>query len=89
MMLIRSSARAAAMLASLLVLAAPAGAVGTAEQRSACEGDAFKFCWSDIPNVPKIEACLETNLSHLSSACQAEFNPAADKRTRLQPAHFQ
>jgi hypothetical protein len=87
-MLMTSFARPAFVLASLLLLAMPAAAQGTAEERSACEGDAFKFCSSDIPDIPKIEACLETNLTQLSPACQAEFDASADKKTKLQPAHF-
>ena len=44
---------------------------GTPEQRSACMGDAFKFCAAEIPNVPKITACMWANASKLSPACKA------------------
>jgi hypothetical protein len=44
---------------------------GTPEQRSACMGDAFKFCAAEIPNVPKITACMRANASKLSPACKA------------------
>lgn len=79
---------AAATLGAIVALAAPisARAQGTAEQRSACEGDAFKFCFSDIPSVSAIEACLKANEPKLSPACQAEFAPA--KTTKLRPEHF-
>lgn len=63
-----------------------ARAQGTAQQRSACEGDAFKFCFSDIPSVSAIEACLKANEPKLSPACQAEFAPA--KKTILREEHF-
>ncbi len=88
-MLMTWFARPGFVLASLLLLAMPALAQGTEEERSACEGDAFKFCSPDIPDIPKIEACLETNLTQLSPACQAEFDATADKKTKLQTAHFQ
>lgn len=88
MMLLTLNARSAAVLASLLLLAAPASAQGTEQERSACEGDAFKFCSDDIPDIPKIEACLEAKLSDLSPACQAEFDASADKKTKLKPEHF-
>ncbi len=80
--------RSAAVVAGLALLTAPATAQGTAQERSACEGDAFKFCSADIPDISKIETCLASNLSKLSSACQAEFDSSAEKKTKLQPAHF-
>jgi hypothetical protein len=52
---------------------APAFAQGTAEQRAACMGDAFRFCARFIPNVSAIEGCLEQNVSRLRPACAAEF----------------
>jgi len=78
--------RSAVVTAVLVLAAAPASAQGTAEQRSACMGDAFKFCLSDIPRVAAIEACLERNESKLTPACQAEFGPS--KKTKLRPEHF-
>jgi hypothetical protein len=46
---------------------------GTVEQRMACMGDAFRFCFSEIPNIPRITTCMEKNLRRLSPACQAQF----------------
>lgn len=77
-----------AALASLALLSGPALAQGTSEQRSACMGDAFKFCSSDIPNVSKIEACLIKNLGQLSKGCQEEFHRPPEGRTRLTAEHF-
>lgn len=65
---------------------APAVAQGTAEQRSACMGDAFEFCSSDIPDVSKIEACLKQNRSRLKPACAAEFQTSG--RTKIKSDHF-
>ena len=76
------------IVAVLFTVAVPATsqAQGTSEQRSACMGDAFRFCVSDIPNVPAIEACLAINRTSLTPACQAEFSPAT--RTRIESSHF-
>jgi hypothetical protein len=63
-------------IAAAAVLAASSSASfaqGTAEQRSACMGDAFKYCSAEIPNVPRITACMRTNFSKLSPACKAVF----------------
>lgn len=87
-MMIRS--RMAITIAAFSVLAAfvssGASAQGTAEQQSACTGDALQFCGADIPDVTRIEACLRQNEARLSPACRAEFHPA--ERTRLQTSRF-
>lgn len=72
--------------AAFVTMTAAAVAQGTAEQRSACIGDAFRFCGRDIPNVSKIESCLLQNVSHLTPACAAEFTPHG--RTTMQSRHF-
>jgi hypothetical protein len=61
----------------------PAKAQGTAAQREACEGDAFKFCSEYIPFVHAIENCLFKNLRKLTPACQVQMrggNPAPRRR---------
>jgi hypothetical protein len=68
---IRTALLGTAVLATLLATAPAAFAQGTPEQRSACMGDAFKFCSSEIPNVPRITACMKANYSKLSPACRA------------------
>ena len=57
-----------------------AHAEGTAEQRNACMGDAFRLCSSHIPNVEAITACMRTNKSKLSPACKLVFDKS-DKTT--------
>ena len=48
-------------------------AEGTAEQRWACEQDAFKFCGKEIPNVQRVTACMTKNVKKLSPVCRAQF----------------
>jgi hypothetical protein len=74
-----------ALVASMLVSVATR-AQGTSQERSACMGDAFRFCSADIPNVTKIEACLSQNRNSLTPACAAEFQPS--QSTKLKPEHF-
>jgi len=77
------------MFLGLLLGIAPSLALaqGTAEERSACTGDAFRFCTWDIPDVSKIEACLIKNESKLDPACRAEFQTTG--KTKLQIRHLQ
>ena len=43
----------------------------SAEAQQQCTGDAFRLCSSEIPNVPKITACMYKHRSELSSGCRA------------------
>jgi hypothetical protein len=36
-----------------------------------CTGDAFRLCSSEIPNIPRITACMVKNRSNLSTGCRA------------------
>jgi hypothetical protein len=67
-------ARFASALVALVIAgyAAPSAAA-TAEERQACTPDVFRLCSSEIPNVPKITACMKQNRSKLSPACAAVF----------------
>ena len=49
-------------------------AIGTAAQRAACTPDALRLCSSEIPNIPRIVACLRQNKPNLSKPCQAAMN---------------
>jgi hypothetical protein len=72
MIKIRTALIGTAVLATVLATSLAGFAQqGTPEQRSACMGDAFKFCAAEIPNVPKITACMRANASKLSPACKA------------------
>jgi len=42
----------------------------SAEAQSMCSGDAFRLCSSEIPNVPKITACMLKHRAELSVGCR-------------------
>jgi hypothetical protein len=74
MTMIRTTLMTAAAFAGLLAMSSAGFAQqGTPEQRVACRGDAFRFCAAEIPNVPKITACMRRNYENLSPACKAVF----------------
>jgi hypothetical protein len=57
----------AALISAFLCSAAVAE---TSEERSACIGDAFRVCWSAIPNRHDVFVCLMENRSRLNPACR-------------------
>jgi len=65
--------RGSAIVALVLASCSAASAQGTAEQRSACIGDAFRLCGPEIPDVNRITACMKANFSKLSPGCKAAF----------------
>jgi len=40
------------------------------EAQQMCTGDAFRLCSSEIPNIPKITACMMKHRTSLSSGCR-------------------
>lgn len=43
----------------------------TDEQRSACMGDAFRLCSSEIPDVDRVLVCMRLHKASLSDHCRA------------------
>ena len=41
------------------------------EAQQMCTGDAFRLCSSEIPNIPRITACMIKQRANLSSGCRA------------------
>ena len=42
----------------------------SAEAQQICTGDAFRLCSSEIPNIPKITACMVKHRLDLSAGCR-------------------
>ena len=58
----------AAAIASAVILSAAKAETQT--ERQACQSDAFKFCWSAIPDPHSVFLCLAKKHSQLSDACR-------------------
>jgi hypothetical protein len=43
----------------------------SSEARQMCSGDAMRLCSSEIPDIPRITACMVRNKSHVSPGCRA------------------
>ena len=60
----------------------------SAEAQQQCTGDAFRLCSSEIPNIPKITACMFKNRASLSAGCRAMMDKdlAAQKSRKVSAA---
>ena len=56
---------------SITALSSRPGFAFSAEAQQMCTGDAFKFCSSEIPNIPAITACMYKHRTELSSGCRS------------------
>jgi len=68
---LRQAGLALAVAASLSSLASTSSFAYTAEAQQMCTGDAFRLCSSEIPNIPKITACMIKHRTDLSPGCRA------------------
>jgi hypothetical protein len=81
-LLSRASVLGVAALIGLSLVAQPAAAQGTPEQRAACEGDAMRLCNQYVPDVQRITACMAQHRRYLSPRCRAVFSGGAKKVRR-------
>ena len=68
---VRKVSLALALVASFSALSSRASFAFSAEAQQMCTGDAFRLCSSEIPNIPKITACMIKQRASLSSGCRA------------------
>jgi hypothetical protein len=79
-------------IATLFALATTAIAIPTSpgfafssEAQQMCSGDAMRLCSSEIPDIPRITACMVRNRSQVSPGCRAVMDrehAAATSRKR-------
>lgn len=55
---------------SLSTLSATSSFAYTAEAAQMCTGDAFRLCAGEIPDIPKITACMIRHRAQLSPGCR-------------------
>jgi hypothetical protein len=68
---IRQAGLVLAFAVSVSALSSTSSFAFSAEAQQMCTSDAFRLCSSEIPNVPKITACMMKHRSDLSSGCRA------------------
>ena len=68
---IRQAGIVLAFAVSFAALSATPSFAFSAEAQQMCTGDAFKLCSDEIPNIPKITACMMKKRASLSTGCRA------------------
>jgi hypothetical protein len=66
----RQAGLVAAFALSVSALSSSQSFAYTSEAQQMCTGDAFRFCSSEIPNIPRITACMIKHRSQLSAGCR-------------------
>ena len=61
---------ALALTASFAAASSTASFAFSSEAQQQCTGDAFRLCSSEIPNIPKITACMIKHRADLSVGCR-------------------
>jgi hypothetical protein len=66
----RKISLALALSAAFAAVSSTASFAFSSEAREQCTGDAFRLCSSEIPNIPKITACMIKHRADLSVGCR-------------------
>ena len=53
----------------------------SSEAQQQCTGDAFRLCSSEIPNIPKITACMIKKKSDLSAGCRTVMDKELSQKS--------
>jgi hypothetical protein len=67
---LRQAGLVLAFAVSLSSLSSTSSFAFSAEAQQMCTGDAFRLCSSEIPNIPKITACMYKHRADLSTGCR-------------------
>ena len=68
---IRQAGLVLAFAVSFSALASSSSFAFSPEAQQMCTGDAFRLCSSEIPNIPRITACMMKQRANLSTGCRA------------------
>ena len=68
---IRDTSLALGLAAIVSIVSTTSSFAFSSEAQQMCTGDAFRLCSAEIPNIPKITACMMKHRSDLSAGCRA------------------
>ena len=75
---VRNAALVSAFAVSFSVLSTSSYAFSP-EAQQMCTGDAFRLCSAEIPDIPRITACMIKNRASLSSGCRSVMDREAQQ----------
>jgi hypothetical protein len=78
---LRQAGLVLAFAVSLSALSSTASFAFSAEAQQMCTGDAFRLCSSEIPNIPKITACMVKHRAELSAGCRTVMDKGLAERS--------
>jgi hypothetical protein len=52
----------------------------SSEAQQMCTGDAMRLCGHEVPNIPRITACMTRNRAHVSPGCRAVMDREGARR---------
>lgn len=56
---------------SAIALAPSAGLAFSSEAQQMCTGDAMRLCSNEIPDIPRVAACMHRKRAQISPGCRA------------------
>ena len=83
---VRQAGLVLAFAVSFSALSSSSSFAFSAEAQQMCTGDAFRLCSSEIPNIPRITACMIKQRANLSSGCRAVMDREHAARRRAATA---
>jgi len=82
--LLNSTARKISLMLAFAVsfsaISSTASHAFSSEAQQMCTGDAFRLCSSEIPNIPKITACMIKKKADLSAGCRTVMDKELSQR---------
>jgi hypothetical protein len=69
--LLKTTASLLAFTATAFTLQTSPGLAFSPEAQQMCSGDAMRLCSNEIPDIPRITACMVRNKSQVSPGCRA------------------
>ncbi|MFZ1171499.1 hypothetical protein [Bradyrhizobium sp.] len=79
---LRRAAFALTVAVPLWSMTPSAGFAYTVEAQQMCTNDAFRLCAAEIPNIPKITACMFRHRADLSPGCRAVMDRDMSQKPR-------
>lgn len=69
---------------SAIALSASPGLAFSSEAQQLCTGDAMRLCSNEIPDIPRVTACMHRKRAQVSAGCRAlmDREVAASRRAR-------